>query len=233
MTHMLTRNDAKNRCLIVFLGLCAMLLYSLDAMQKLRQILPVWELGFALIWLACASMVLELVEAFGLNSLQGLGVVGSTSACCLGVGIYWSRWWCAKREYVAARDSKPLIPRKYVVGVMGFVLIMIVLSKVTHDYAVAQPEYKESQDALRNNSAVISSFGAIQQMESDSWGYSVTFTDKGRDGAYQFKVKGAMRDGTLRVTWRRNDSNFVPTKIEEVTSENPELEKTIWSGKED
>jgi len=198
-------------------------------MQWLKKYLPIWELGFVLIAIGAIDSLSMIPEILGSPDhskyVLAVAVIFGTTFVC----AYWVRKWYNLREYLAARDSKTLIPRKYVIGLAGFVLLIWAVSHFSYQYVTARPEFLESQNAVKANPAVISEFGDIKDLQMDATGYEYGFEGADMTGAYQFKLKGTTKDGVVRLSWRDHGGAFVVYKIEEITWENPETLNTIWT----
>jgi len=198
-------------------------------MRWLKKYLPLWELGFALIWLICLGNILDGIEAFKPTGSPEIVLTILLSMCLLAIGVYATHWWYNRRQWLIERESKPLIPRKYIIGLVCFVLVLMLFSSITTRYLRTQPEFLEAQAAIKTNPSILVIFGTVKELEMDDFGGEVGFAGGNRYGSYQFKLKGSSRDGIVRISWRDVDGSFCPTKIEEVTSEMPETETTIWT----
>jgi hypothetical protein len=201
-------------------------------MQWLKKYLPVWELGFVLIGLSCISFVLGVANEVRPKNLSEFGLVAFIAFSAAGVGAFWARKWYDFRGQLVNLESKPLIPRKYAIGIPCFVFVVILLSKLFSNYVRSQPEFLEAQTAIKTNPAVVASFGLVKELKMDDWGDEFGWEGGNRSGSCQFKLQGTIRNGIVRISWQDQGSTFVATKIEEVTSEMPEAETTIWSKNE-
>lgn len=198
-------------------------------LQRLKKYLPVWELGFVLIGLSCVGFVLEVAQDIKPKSWSEYGLLAFIIFAAFAVGVFWTRKWYNFRHQLVSLDSKPLIPRKYVIGFVCFVFVLVLFSKFFHHYLESQPEFLSAQSTVKTNPAILVRFGSIKEIEMDDTGDEIGFSGNERTGAYQFRITGTSRNGVVRISWYDKNGAFIPTKIEEVGEEGAETMTTLWS----
>ncbi len=66
----------------------------------------------------------------------------------------------------------------------------------------------------------------VGSLELDDWGHNWGSNKDGDFGALQFRVRGKLRAGVVRLSWQFNQGAFNVTRIEEITSD--DSAKTLW-----
>jgi len=189
----------------------------------------IWIIGFLFLAGSAISFVHDVSQDANGKSSPEQWVIGLFSA--LGASLvlaFWGWKWYKLQKFVQTPGAFPVkIVALSALGLIGFILIIICFVTVLTSLAKSAPEYLESQNFIKGNPAVTTRYGSLTEMELDNTGWEFQESGNVRSGQYQFKVKGASKDGVIRIKWHTKDGKFTPTEIDEIAS--PDLEAAIWS----
>jgi hypothetical protein len=94
------------------------------------------------------------------------------------------------------------------------------------------PALKQSEDFVRANDAVLTSYGPINNLSIDALFWSVeTAPDGTSTGKYTFHLFGSKRAGTVQVHWREEHGIYTATEIDDLPNGDLIHPQLLWESK--
>jgi hypothetical protein len=94
------------------------------------------------------------------------------------------------------------------------------------------PALGQSEDFVRGNEAVLTTYGPISNLTVDAMLWNVETTPDGiSTGKYTFDLTGAKRTGIVQVHWQAPHGVYSATEIDELPDGNTGHPQTLWKSK--
>jgi len=123
---------------------------------------------------------------------------------------------------VKLSKNRRILVLAIIAAVLAAIFAPIIVNKA---FDSVDNKYEVGDLALEND-AIKSHFGKIYEFEFQKRGSKVAFKKNGLEGTYNYTVKGAIKNGAIKVSWFENNNKIFVSRIELIEPWKQSV--TIW-----